>query len=274
MDLTRAVSRLDRGPLTGIDRVELAYLRYLLTRTEQVFALVRTGLGFVLLDKAGAQGIMDRLIGRAPLGRPDLLGLLTSRQVPQRLQAEADARRLSVARCMPMRVGAMLRRVLPEGVVYVNVGHADLSARVARAVKLLPGARIVVMVHDTIPLDYPQYCKADVPGNFARKMTVVSATADLVVHTASCTRVQTETHFAKAGRVPCGVTAPLGVDCAPPDAQGLGDLKIPYYVALGTIEPRKNIGFLLRVWAALQKSSDPVPTGRTATSDTSQTRTL
>ena len=60
IDLSRSVSRLARGPLTGIDRVELAYLRYLLGRPEPLFGLVRTALGFVLLDRPGVQGILDR----------------------------------------------------------------------------------------------------------------------------------------------------------------------------------------------------------------------
>ena len=259
LDLTRAIARLDRGPLTGIDRVELAYLRYLLARPEPMFALVRTGLGFVLLGRTGAQGILGRMTGQVPLGRADLLGLLTQRHVPQRVQAEADARRLSIARCLPMRLGTMLRSALPKGTVYVNVGHANLTERVIRAVKSMPEARMVVMVHDTIPLEYPQFCRAGVPADFSRKVGLVSANADLVVHTADCTRAVTEVHFGKAGRVPAGVTAPLGVEIVPPDAQDVGDLKRPYYVALGTIEPRKNIGFLLQVWAELQKATPPAP---------------
>lgn len=245
--------------MTGIDRVELAYLRYLLGQSVPMLALVRTALGFVLLDRAGARGVLDRATGQVPLGRPDLLGLLTHRHVPQRVQAEADARRLSIARCVPIRLGAMLRRVLPTGTVYVNVGHTNLSERVARAIKSVPEARMVIMVHDTIPLDYPQFCRAGVPADFAKKLASVVAEADLVVHTARCTRAQTEAHFAKTGRVPPGLMAPLGVEVVTPDAGGLGDLKRPYFVVLGTIEPRKNIGFLLKVWAELQKTSDVTP---------------
>lgn len=259
LDLTRTVSRLGRGPLTGIDRVELAYLQYLLTRPEPIFGLVRTALGFVLLNKDGARGVLHRIIGAQPLGQVDVLARLTNRHLPQNARAEADARRLALARCLPVRLTVMLHKRLPAGTAYVNVGHANLTMRVMRAVKSLPGGQAVVMVHDTIPLDYPQFCRAGMQRGFANKLAVVSAQADLVVHTALCTRALTEMHFARAGRVPLGVVAPLGTTLTPPDVAGLGSGHRPYYVALGTIEPRKNLGLLAKVWRHLQEAGRPVP---------------
>lgn len=245
--------------MTGIDRVELAYMQHLLMRPEPLFGLVRTALGFVLLDRAGMWGVADRAVGQVPLGRADVLGLLTQRHLPQRVRAEADARRLSMARCLPHRLGALLRRALPGGTAYINVGHANLSARVVQAVRSRPGWRIVVMLHDTIPLDHPQFCDARVTRAFAEKLRLVSTYADQVIHSAKCTRQQTEGHLARAGRIPSGVTAPLGVVLATPDARTLGQIKDPYYVALGTIEPRKNISLLVDIWTCLQEGPDPVP---------------
>lgn len=259
LDLTRLVSRLGRGALTGIDRVELAYLQYLVLQPEPLFGLVRTALGFVVLDRAGAGGVLDRVTGQVPVGPSDVLGRLTHRHIPPRARAEADVRRLAIARCLPMRLAAMLRRVLPQGTVYLNVGHANLTELVMRAVKSVPGAQVVVMVHDTIPLDYPQLCRHHVPQAFKQKLAVVAANADLVVHTARCTMAQTETHLARLGRVPRGIVAPLGVGIAPPDAQGLSPTGPPYFVALGTIEPRKNIALLAEVWGELLKSGGSMP---------------
>ena len=259
LDLTRLVSRLGRGPLTGIDRVELAYLRYLLLRTEPLFGLVRTALGYVLLDRDGARGVLDRVQGCVPLGPPDILGLMTQRHLPQSLRAEADMRRLALARCVAVRLGATLRRVLPPRTAYVNVGHANLSARVMQAVKSVSDLQILVMLHDTIPLDHPKFCRAGGAKAFAEKLAVVAACADMVVHTARCTKAQTEAHFAKTGRVPPGFVAPLGVAIGMADFAGLGETKPPYFVALGTIEPRKNIGLLVRVWRAMQARTGAVP---------------
>ena len=256
LDLTRLVSRVGRGPLTGIDRVELAYLQHFVARPEPFFGLVRTALGFVLLDRAGGRGVLDRVQGKVPLGPADMLGLLTQRHLPQALRAEADARRIAIARSVPMRLGALLRRGLPRGTVYVNVGHANLSARVMRALKTVPEMRVLVLVHDTIPLDYPQYCRPGMAGAFAKKLAVVADYADYVVHSALCTRQMSEAHFA---RLPPGIVAPLGVEIAPPDAPPPVQTNHPYFVALGTIEPRKNIELLVKVWRQLQSGPGPVP---------------
>ncbi|MDA0962790.1 MAG: glycosyltransferase family 1 protein, partial [Proteobacteria bacterium] len=70
-------------------------------------------------------------------------------------RAESDLRRLARARCLPARLGAMLARHLPPRSVYLNVGHTNLTDRVLSAVRGVEGARIVAMVHDTIPLDFP-----------------------------------------------------------------------------------------------------------------------
>jgi len=79
-----------------------------------------------------------------------------------------------------------------------------------------------------------------------------------VIHTAATTRQQTETHLAAAGRVPAGVVASLGVGVPQPGPLPPGLMPpSPYYVVLGTIEPRKNHVLLLRVWADLARNGPP-----------------
>lgn len=245
--------------MTGIDRVELAYLQYFLIQPQPLFGLVRTALGFVLLDRPGVQGVLDRVNGAVLLGQADTLSKLTKRHLPQNGRAEADMRRLAIARCLPFRLGALLRNRLPAGVTYINVGHANLHAKVLRAAKTLPGGSVTLMLHDTIPLDYPQFCRDGMKSAFAAKVAAAAAHADLVIHTAACTRDVTEGHLAKAGRVPRGVVAPLGLAMMTPDAAGLAQIDQPYFVALGTIEPRKNLGLLIKVWRALANAGGPVP---------------
>lgn len=74
-----------------------------------------------------------------------------------------------------------------------------------------------------------------------------------MIHTSFATRNQTDAHFARLGRVPDGIVAPLGLDLAPPDPDAPRPIPAdrPYFVTLGTIEPRKNHGFLLDIWEAL-----------------------
>lgn len=252
LDLTRLVSRLGRGPQTGIDRVEYAYLQMVLAQGGPefgpVFALVRTGFGYVLLNRAGMAGLAARITGAVPLGRADLLGRLAHRRNRLRARAEADVRRLAVARAAGPWLGRMIGRYLPQGGRYFNIGHANLTGAVMRAVRAA-GLRITVLVHDTIPLDQPQYCRPDTIEGFRAKMRVVALYADLVVHTSRDARARTEAQLATLGHVPPGVVANLGVPVPVPDDTAFG--VAPYFVALGTIEPRKNHALLLEVWERL-----------------------
>ena len=127
LDLTRLVSRQGRGPLTGIDRVELAYLRHLLRAPQPLYALVRTRFGFLLLDEDGARAALDRFEGRAQWGKADLLGRLSLRAHPMKRRAEADLRRRAVARCRHGALGRALLAELPPGTVYFNTGHSNLA---------------------------------------------------------------------------------------------------------------------------------------------------
>ncbi|MBI1217260.1 MAG: glycosyltransferase [Rhodobacteraceae bacterium] len=262
LDLTRLVSRVGRGPLTGIDRVERAYLDALILQPEPLFALIRTTLGYVLLAPPGVAALRARLTGAAAWGSADLIGRLSQRRNPMRARAEADLRRLAQGRARPSGLSRLLARHLPAGTAYLNVGHSDLARVVFDAVRQLPGARITVMIHDTIPLDHPDFAVAGMPAAFAARLERVGAVADLVLYNSGYSRRMAEAAFGRWGRVPPGLVAPLGVEPVAPDPALLPpglDLAPPYFLALGTIEPRKNLGFLLDLWEDLGR--DPPPTG-------------
>lgn len=250
LDLTRSVSRLGRGPMTGIDRVEAAWTAELLRQNEPALALIRTGAGFLLLDRAGMAALFTASL---PV-RADLLARLAHRRQPLWARAETLARGLAVARCSRFGLARMLRRWCPVGGNYLNLGHANLAPRTLRQVRRA-GLTVTVLIHDTIPLDHPALVRAGSTDAFRRKLAAVAHNADRVVHLTTATRRVTEGHFTQAGRVPPGCTAPLGVTPARPDPAALPaglNLSRPYFVALGTIEPRKNIGLLLDVWQALR----------------------
>lgn len=257
LDLTRLVSRLGRGPMTGIDRVEYAYLAHLSGLPHPLFGLVRSAAGWLLLDKAGCAGLAALVAGQGALPHADLLSRLMHRKDPTRAQAETAARHLAVARAPRARLGRLLAR-LPAGASYLNVGHANLTdgglATLARA-----GLQVTVLIHDTIPLDHPEFARPDTVEPFRARLAAVAAHASCVVHLTAASRALTEAQLARLGRVPPGVVAPNGIDLPTADPAALPagfDLTPPYFVCLGTIEPRKNHGFLLDLW---QRLPAPVP---------------
>jgi glycosyltransferase involved in cell wall biosynthesis len=261
IDLTRLVSRQGHRTLTGIDRVELAWLSHLLTLETPLYALIRTPLGCLLLPRAGAQAVQDMALRRIVPGPLDLLSRLMRRGNLARGRAESLLRRMALARLPIWALARGLRRHLPKGAAYLNLGHSNLSAPVLAALGQA-GVRRLVMVHDCIPLDHPTFSRADAPAAFAAKLSAVSAHADTVIHLTHATRAGTEAHLARLGRVPPGIVAPLGVTVAPPDPTALPpglDLTAPYFVILGTIEPRKNHALLLDVWERLAQDTHPLP---------------
>lgn len=239
---------------TGVDRVELAYLEALIAEPVPVWGLARTPVGYVLLDRVGLAEFHQRLTGATPFSSPDLLSRMVRGMHPVARTALTDARKLSVARCVPGLLARMLRSVLPHGTAYLNTGHSNLSVRVLEAVRAVPQSRITVFVHDVIPLEYPHYQRAGTVEAFEQKMRRVSASADLIIYNSADTQRRTERVMAEWGPIPRGIVAHLGAMRPKPDDVGLPPGLPPqgrYFITVGTIEPRKNHALLLDVWENL-----------------------
>ncbi len=244
LDITRLIRRAGHR-LTGVDRVEYAYLARLADEDTPAYGLVRTPLGYLLLDQAGLRQLAPLVVPEGWDGLP-LWARLTRRPNPMRRRAERTVRRLAMARCLPARLGQMLRDTLPAGTAYLNTGHANFTARVIRALRTVPGLRISVLVHDTIPLDFPQYQREGSVIPFRGFLARVEAHADLVIANSADTAASLSRHM---DTVPPVITALLGADLGPPRA--VPATAPPHFVTLGTIEPRKNHDLLLDVWQDL-----------------------
>lgn len=224
--------------LTGVDRVELAYLRAVLADPVPAFGLIRGRLGYILLDQHGMNALGDLLSRPVQNTDPE----------QQHRQTWRKARRLSLARVPPAFLGRMLRRYLPPKVAYLNVGHSNLSDRVMRTLHENLDARIAVFVHDVIPLDFPDYQRDGTVAPFGAMIDRVAHHADLVVYNSQDTKLRTEAHMQQA---PASIVSYLGtevISAAPNELPENLPKDGPYFVCVGTIEPRKNHGFLLDIW--------------------------
>jgi glycosyltransferase involved in cell wall biosynthesis len=258
LDLSRLISRVGKGPHTGIDRVEAAYLTRLLADDIPLFSLVQTRFFTALLDHDGTRALASRLFDKTPWGKPNLATRFRRKLAPGQRAAESDVRRLAHALCRPKNLPTMLARHLPEATAFLAVGQGKaLRVNVFDAVHAL-GGRVNVLLHDTIPLDHPALMAPHSVAACARWMRILSDKADLVICNSGATSANAERHFQKMGRVPPMIVAHLGIDLPRRPEQtrlpdGFGQSK-PYFVALGTIEPRKNHALLLDIWEHFAKT--------------------
>jgi glycosyltransferase involved in cell wall biosynthesis len=143
---------------------------------------------------------------------------------------------------------------LPTGTAYLNVGHSNLAETVFRAVRGVPSSRIAVLIHDAIPYRLPLTQKPGASERFTARLTAVARHADVVLCPSDAESLHVSAALGEVGRVPPIVVTPLGLDgqALDPGQKGFEPMPGgPYFAAVGTLEPRKNIGLLLDVWEQL-----------------------
>lgn len=223
---------------TGVDRVVIAYLNAVLDGNIPAFGLIRSRLGYILLDGKGMAALSPLL---------SCSGQSTTGRIVQR-RAWRAARRFGIGRVPPPLLGWMLRRHVPQYATYLNVSHANLTKRVLDALKSAIQARIAIMIHDVIPLEFPQFQRIGSVEHFAAMIERVNAHADLVIYNSEDTQQRAEKFLRD---VPSYIVAHIGTDLVAPAPDELPtDLPTSnrYFVCVGTIEPRKNHAFLLDLW--------------------------
>lgn len=255
LDVTRTVSRAHLRP-TGIDRIERAYLAHLIRDPAPLFGLLRTRLGFLLLDRQGCRALLAHC--EVPVWHgSDALSRLSRRKTPARGIAESGLRKVALDRSTNLRLGAMLRRHMPKGTVYFNIGQTNFNDRVIHAVRSCPESRIAVYLHDTIPLDLPDTQTQQSRLAFRQFLGRVDRCADMVLCNSQATKVDIMGHARHLAPDRLHVLWPGLPDMTVgPAPQGPWTGQ-PYFLAIGTIEPRKNIGFLLDLWTGFAGPDDP-----------------
>ena len=252
LDVTRLLTRVGRGALTGIDRVEVAYLTEALEGDAKY--LCRTTRGYLLLDQQGGRALLEMINGTVPFGRADWISRLTGRGNKPRHRAEATLRKHSIARCRASCLSNLLQAHAPSGCNYLNVGHSNLSEATLSVVAAHPGT-CGVMIHDLIPLTHPEYVADGLPQPFAGRIDRVRRFADLIIGNSAATLADLATHWAGQTVPPTQVVAHLGV--TPSSMPNAVTREPSHFVMLGTVEARKNHALMIDAWDALSKMSLP-----------------
>jgi glycosyltransferase involved in cell wall biosynthesis len=225
IDISRLLyRRLNRRLPTGIDRVSLEYLRHYMGRSRAVLSL---GPFSAVLSEADSARAFRVFLNDDTRARSFLLSLV----------AKAVLWRWAV------------RNV--SGSFLFNTGHLGLESRNHGWSLRRLGVRPVFVIHDLIPLTHPEYCR---PGERERHETRMRNAIALGHGILSVSRNTLEalTQFAhsRSLRLPPSAVARLAPGL-PQLEPGARPIESPYFLVLGTIEPRKNHWLLLQLWRRL-----------------------
>ncbi len=257
LDISRLIGRAHRRCPSGIDRVELAYARHFLAANARrpAYAVVHLSGWLFGVNPLGARWFVERLAARWQGG------------------ASAGGRRRAfdlVAQYATLltghwRAGFQLRRRLKkhdEPPIFLVVSHHHLSREHAlRRIRRSFGARCICFLHDLIPIDYPEYFHSGKAQEHRRVTETITRVFDAVIVNSQAT-ADSFRHFLSAQPVLSqpGRTIPAAnIHVAPPGvspfprAARAPDVphSVPYFIVLGTIEPRKNHMLLLNLWSRL-----------------------
>lgn len=157
IDVTRLMRRTaKRQTITGIDRVTMAFVSHY---AEKAQALVRWGGRSWVLPQAQSQALFKWL----------------------------DSRGSKVQLARYILSGILLRRKINEKTVLLNTGHVGLGQSDYQRIIKKQGAKSVFIVHDTIPVTYPEYCSPGEDQRYHEKMSSILSLASAIITNSQAT---------------------------------------------------------------------------------------
>jgi glycosyltransferase involved in cell wall biosynthesis len=137
------------------------------------------------------------------------------------------------------------------GTFLFNTGHSGLElSDYPKHLKQL-GVRPLFLVHDLIPIAHPEYSR---PGELDKHVVRINRVLGLahgVITNSKATLNELERYALESRhRMPPSIAAPLAAPELPLPSVSR-PIPEPYFVILGTIEPRKNHWLVLHVWRRL-----------------------
>jgi len=225
LDVTRLFGRALAGVSpTGVDRVSLAYVQHYYFRARAVLA---EGRFVAVLTKQDSQKAFAALLNLTPRSKSILKGLI-----------------------IKARLTAWYRLNIPERVL-INTGHTGIGHTLYAIGLRRRGVKPLFMVHDVIPITHPEFCRPNEKAKHHKRIdNMLSHGHGIIVNSHSTL----ETLVTEAKKINIKMPLSTVAHLAPgfmPISFGDRPIETPYFVVLGTIEPRKNHNLLFRVWRKL-----------------------
>ncbi|BBE73666.1 glycosyltransferase family 4 protein [Oharaeibacter diazotrophicus] len=269
-DAGRLIEHFNRTTPTGIDRVELAYAKEFRRRfgSRVVYGYSLWGRVIPISDDRvddflaateqswRAEGTEKTSTAMTML--TERLGVVFPPTTLETVRVRTNAERSTIF--VDLTMGGIrtavpkLSRFLPRaGDTFVGVAHMGLQkdGPVRRMVGRA-GIRPVFLLHDLIPITHPEYAVATAEAKHHDRVETILRHGELLITNSDDTRMAAERYAGQRGiRMPEAVVAHLGLE--PVWLQPIEPVVAaePYFLTVGTIEPRKNHLLLLNVWRRL-----------------------
>ncbi len=241
LDLSRLLSRVRHHAPTGVDRVEMAYARGLTDHYAQ-------RLHFAAVHPFGNYG---------RLARDKVLRFLDDTE--RRWTSEEGTGKRPTVEILPTLLGLLPRpHRSTRPAIYVQASPHHLTRPVAvHRILQREQARFLCLVHDLIPIEYPEYARPEGAAQHRLRIETVARFADAIIVNSAATGTSLKPWLADAHRSPQVRVALLGTHQGADEARPDAGSHEPYFLCVGTIEPRKNHLLLLNLWRHMAETMAP-----------------
>jgi len=248
LDLSRILSRVRHHTPSGVDRVEMAYARGLLDRFGERVQLAA-------VHPFGRSGRLPRDRALRFLDTMERRWSDEDGHVGQRSLASVLPTLLEL---LPRRSAPSLSPSLLARSVYVQASpHHLTKPALVRRILDREQARFLCLVHDLIPIEYPEYARPDGAALHRKRIETVTSLADGIIANSLATKLSLDPWLKKAGRDIEVRVALLGTHEILSPAVPEQASATPTFLCIGTIEPRKNHLLLLNLWRHMAETQPP-----------------
>jgi glycosyltransferase involved in cell wall biosynthesis len=255
-DISRLVRSYDQPFATGVDRIDLAIGLDLMERFGCRCYFVHAGPhGICILPQDLGNAVLQRL-QHMWNGNPS--SLKTERLIRLRLKYEPHVR------------SRFLReddKIVSPQTTYVVASHSGVGKVSGGMSRLDPLRKMprLIYIHDLIPLEYPEYQRPATKQQFASFLKELTNAPVIAVSNSNDTDRRVKKYAAENAwqLAATDVVVPtLDFKKTPatpltPRVSAFLQGSNPYFVILGTIEPRKNHLLLLQIWRELSQLKNP-----------------
>lgn len=220
IDVTRLVRRIyKKETLTGIDRVSLAYIQHF---HNQAHAILRyCGVNLILPTSSLAWILNPK--SKILFLKILILGFL--KKFSQKKHKNS---------------------------ILLNTGHIGFKQKNYERMIIKLKLKPIFIVHDLIPILYPEYCSPGEDVRYKKKLDYILQYGVGIIANSNATLTDITRYYQKINKkMPPSVAALIASSVKLKNNFQKPQVRKPYFVILGTIEPRKNHLLLLQIWRKL-----------------------